>query len=109
MERNTKLRVLSGIGVLMVATGLTLSSPENTSISKKTVRYLVNKIYGEETKVDDEFVMAYIEAEMNAYEEAGNHMSKLYNPDYVIANNDEMFELTDWIPTVEEVKSYCKK
>ena len=116
MEKKTKIRIMTGIAVLAVATGLSLSSPQETYMYENKTRYnetvkeLLSKVYVEEDiEVDDQFVMAYLEAEKNAFEEADNHMSKEYYPESVITSDDEYFELTEWIPTVEEVQAFYSK
>lgn len=80
-------------------------STESESNNKKTVREIVESIYGNEIEVDDKFVNAYINTVCNGLEENGNSMSKKYNPDSVIEDRNDLFELTEWIPTLEEVQS----
>ena len=105
MKKGTKIKLMSGIAVLTIATGLTVSSPKNVYVSD-----IVTQIYGEEIIVDNQFVNAYIKTISGATEEAGNQMRKEYKPDTIIKDNNDLFELTEWIPTLEEVQeNYVKE
>ncbi len=101
MKKSTKIKIFSGVAALAIAAGFVLSSPRNVN----TVRKVVHKIYDEQTDVDDQLVRAYIKTLNDAYEAAGNHMSREYEPGTIIRNNNELFELTEWIPELEEVQA----
>ena len=68
----------------------------NVNNNEITVREIVDSIYGDEIEVDDNFVNAYIKT-INS--------NRDYNSNSVITNRQELFELTEWIPTIEEVQS----
>ena len=54
-------------------------------------------------------MFAEFERDMHAAKENGVIMSREYEPNSLVLNNDEMFELTEWIPTIEEVKENLGK
>ena len=67
---------------------------------RETVGSLIAEIYGESACADPDFVSLYLEAQ---------GLSQKYNIDSVIDGNDMLFELTEWIPTIEELKEYRRE
>ena len=70
----------------------------NNKKNRKTVSDLVKEIYGE--NVDINFVRLYLDA---------LGLSQKYNINSVISGNNMLFELTDWIPTIEELVEYQRE
>ena len=66
---------------------------------KITVGEVIDDIYGIGACKDPDFVLAYF----TAIEQLGN-----YNVDSVV-KGDDLFRLTEWIPTREELKVYQKR
>ena len=69
---------------------------------RKTMRDLLRDIYGKSVNIDDEFIESYLKTVglSDKYD--------LYSGDF---DNDELFELTEWIPTIDELsdtKNYTK-
>ena len=110
MENKTKVKVLSGLAALALAASYVANAPKKENrVPEITVKDVVTSIYGKEIDVDNQFVNAYIETLSNAAKENGVIMSREYEPNSLVLNNDEMFELTEWIPTIEEVKENLGK
>jgi hypothetical protein len=106
MENKTKVKVLSGLAALALAASYVANAPKKDNrVPEITVKDVVTSIYGKEIEVDNQFVNAYIETLSNAAKENGVIMSREYEPNSLVLNNNEMFELTEWIPTLEEVKA----
>ena len=69
---------------------------------RKTIGDLLHEIYGDSVCVDEDFIRSYLKTVglSDKYDS--------YSGDF---GNDELFELTDWIPTLKEIensKSYKK-
>ena len=62
--------------------------------SNKTVGDLIAEIYGDKACADPDFVKAYLEAQ---------GLGNKYSIDTPLNGNDMLFELTEWIPTLEEL------
>ena len=114
MKRETKVRIICGVTIAALAVGYVVSSPKNNTIAiNVSMRDLVGKVaaeyYGEDVEVNDRFINAYIKTINDSYEDNDHHMSRAYDADSVLVNNNELFELTEWIPALEEVESNMAK
>lgn len=72
----------------------------NKSSQTLTVSELIHDIYGDIVNSDPNFVSNYLRVQ---------ELEQKYNGNYVITNTNELFELTQWIPTLEELGYKVKK
>ena len=74
---------------------------KKAKLSMEAVGLLLSNIYGEEVCVDEDFIRLYLKV-------------KGLDDKYILTNNSEidnntLFDLTEWIPTLDEILEYQRK
>ena len=114
MKRETKLKIMTGVVVLGLATGYVASSPNNFYLGRELpeahpVREAVAKAasyaYGDQVKVDDKFVKAYLLTLNSGVQDPDENLLGDFNPDSNMIYQNEVWQFYEWIPTLEEVKA----
>ena len=74
--------------------------PKSRSKKEATVKDVVREIYGNMVNVDSDFVKLYLDAQL---------LTGVYNENSRITDNDMLFRLTEWIPTLEDLEEHREK
>ena len=70
-------------------------------LSMESVGILLSSIYGDKVCVDEDFIRLYLKVQ--------GLDEKYYLSSSFELSNETLFELTDWIPTLEEINEYQQK
>ena len=114
MKRETKLKIMTGVVVLGLTAGYVASTPNNFYLGRELpeahpVRDAVASsayyAYGDQVKVDDKFVKAYLLTISSGYENPEECLIGDFNPDSIMHYQNELWQFYEWIPTLEEVKA----
>ena len=114
MKRESRLKIMAGVVVLGLATGYVASSPNNYILGyelkkdqpvRDAVAKVVSYAYGDQVKVDDKFVNAYLLTLNNEVKDADVNLLGDFNADSVMHYQNELWQFYEWIPTLKEVEA----
>lgn len=114
MKRGTQLKIMAGVVVLGLAVGYVASSPDNYYLGMELqeaepVREAVTNVaayaYGDQVKVDDNFINAYLLTIKSSFIDPDNCLIGDFNADSVMFYQNERWQLYEWIPSLEEVEA----
>ncbi len=114
MKRDTKLKIMTGVVVLGLTTGYVASSPNNFHLGRElpeahpvrdAVANAASYAYGDQVKVDDKFVKAYLLTLNSGVQDPDENLLGDFNPDSIMLYQNELWQFYEWIPTLEEVKA----
>ncbi len=114
MKRGTQLKIMAGAVAVGLSVGYVASTPVNYRLGSELqkavpVREAVASVaaytYGEQVKVDDRFVNAYLQTIKSGYIDPDECLISDYNADSVMFYQNERWQFYEWIPTLEEVKA----
>jgi hypothetical protein len=61
--------------------------------------------YGDQVKVDDKFVKAYLLTLNSGVQDPDENLLGDFNPDSIMLYQNELWQFYEWIPTLKEVES----
>ena len=96
VEMNTKLRTNGWLGRYLANNNVYGKKKER--LSSQLVGIILEDIYGDEVCVDEDFINLYLEIQ--------GLDNKYYLTNGKTFNSEIVFDLTEWIPTVEELNEY---
>ena len=114
MKRGTQLKIMAGVVALGLSVGYVASTPINYYLGSELpnpvpVRDAITNVathtYGDQVKVDDNFINAYLLTVKSSYEDPDQCLIGDYNADSFMFYEEERWQFYEWIPTLEEVEA----
>ena len=100
VEMNAKLRELGWTSRYIIKNKI-YKKTKKSALPRETVAALLHDIYGDTVCVDEDFIRLYLKAQ--------GLEDKYYLTNAQSMTNEVLFELTDWIPTLDELKEVQNK
>ena len=95
VEMNAKLRELGWTSRYIIKNKI-YKKTKKSALPRETVASLLHDIYGDAVCVDEDFIRLYLKAQ--------GLEDKYYLTNAQSITNEVLFELTDWIPTLDELE-----
>lgn len=97
VDMNNKLREVGWTSRYIIKNKI-YKQTKKSALPRESIADLLCDIYGDTTCVDEDFILLYLRAQ--------GLEDKYYLTDAKELSNETIFELTDWIPTLDELNEY---